>query len=83
MVRCRGIQVNLVTQIDARRLTEYQVCGAPEDQDNVAICYVPIIPGAHIWFEYNIDGPHPPGAGYFFKLLMNGQTTTSWVCQSS
>ena len=45
-----------------------------------ASCYVPIYPSSQIWFEYTVDGPHPPGAAYFFKLIINGKVITSWDC---
>ncbi|KAK6382203.1 hypothetical protein LTS17_004090 [Exophiala oligosperma] len=45
-----------------------------------ASCHVPIYPGCQVWFEYTVDGPHPPGAAYFFKLLVNGRMVISWDC---
>ncbi|KAJ4511736.1 hypothetical protein HRR83_004225 [Exophiala dermatitidis] len=45
-----------------------------------ASCYIPIYPGSQIWFEYTVDGPHPPGAAYFFKLFVNGKAVAAWDC---
>ncbi|EXJ85571.1 hypothetical protein A1O1_05936 [Capronia coronata CBS 617.96] len=45
-----------------------------------ASCYVPVYPGSQIWFEYTVDGPHPPGAAYFFKLYLNNKVVTAWDC---
>lgn len=62
----------------------------------IAACYVPIYAGSQsksttfdkvyqvlihqVWFEYAVDGPHPPGAGYLFKLMFDGKVVTSWDC---
>ena len=43
-------------------------------------CYVPIYSGSQIWFEYAVEGPHPPNAAYFFKLFVNGNAVTAWDC---
>ncbi|EXJ92497.1 hypothetical protein A1O3_01049 [Capronia epimyces CBS 606.96] len=57
---------------------------APEEATSspspTASCYVPVYPGSQIWFEYTIDGPHPPGAAYFFKMFLNGRAITAWDC---
>ena len=45
-----------------------------------ASCSVPIYPGSQVWFEYTIDGPHPPNAVYFFKLIVNNAAVTGWDC---
>ncbi|KAL2418112.1 hypothetical protein ABEF95_001036 [Exophiala dermatitidis] len=45
-----------------------------------ASCYIPIYPGSQIWFEYTVDGPHPPGAAYLFKLIVNGKAVAAWDC---
>lgn len=46
----------------------------------LASCYVPMLAGSQIWFEYSIEGPHAPEASYFFKLIVNGKVITSWDC---
>jgi hypothetical protein len=46
----------------------------------IASCCVPSYPGSQIWFEYTIDGPHPPDAIYFFKLTINDVVVTGWDC---
>lgn len=92
MVKFRGIQISLISQVDICRLPEY-LCPPnvqpPNDtnlnppnspQYPVASCYVPIYPGSQIWLEYSVEGPHPPGAAYFFKLLVNGNEVTAWDC---
>lgn len=91
MVKFRGIHVSIVSQFDIRKLPEFSPCTANDpfpqegpalcsDDNSVASCYVPIYPGSQIWFEYSVDGPHPPTASYFFKMLHNGQVVTSWDC---
>lgn len=79
MVSLRGISVHGVSQIEARRLPEYSTAQAVDSNGPVAACYIPTIPGAQIWFEYSIDGPHPPNAMYLFKLFIDGQHVTTWV----
>lgn len=81
MVQFRGININIVSQFDAKRLPEHSTARAFDSSGTVVACYVPIHAGAQIWLEYSIDGPHPPKAAYFFKMLMNGQVVTSWVSQ--
>lgn len=78
MLNFRGINVHAVSQIEARRLPEYNTAQAV-DANPVAACYIPTIPGAQIWFEYSIDGPHPPNAMYLFKLFIDGRHVTTWV----
>ena len=91
MVKFRGIELSIVSQFDIRKLPEYSPrdsadpfqCGGPtlqSDNNAVASCYVPIYPGSQVWFEYSIDGPHPPNASYFFKMTHNSQVVTSWDC---
>ena len=85
MVKYRNIELNLISQFDARKLPEYHFnpknspSSAPPKND-IASCYVPIYPGSQLWFEYCVDGPHPPIAAYLFKLLHNDDTVTSWDC---
>ncbi|KAK5950519.1 hypothetical protein OHC33_008462 [Knufia fluminis] len=79
MLNFRGINVHAVSQIEARRLPEYNTAQAV-DANPVAACYIPTIPGAQIWFEYSIDGPHPPNAMYLFKLFIDGRHVTTWDC---
>lgn len=79
MVRFRGINVNVVSQIDAQRLLEYSTAQSFDTHGRVAACYVSIQPGAQLWLEYALDGPHPDEAAYFFKLLIDGQVISSWV----
>jgi len=78
-MKLRGISIHAVSQIEARRLLEYGTAQAFGIVEPVAACYIATIPGAQIWFEYSIDGPHPPNAMYLFKLLLNGQNITTWV----
>ena len=95
MVKFRGIEISIVSQFDIRKLPEFRrrqqsplppsdprAANSPHSVSSKAIasCYVPIYPGSQIWFEYCIDGPHPPGAAYFFKLLLDGKVITSWDC---
>ncbi|RMZ80066.1 hypothetical protein DV737_g3136, partial [Chaetothyriales sp. CBS 132003] len=88
MVKCRGIEVSIISQFDVRSLPEFPCrqtaspCGRQLDraQSATVSCYVPIYPGSQIWFEYSIDGPHPPKASYFFKLLFNERVITSFGC---
>lgn len=79
MVRFRGINVNVVSQLDAQRLPEYSTARSLDALGRVAACFVPVRPGAQIWLEYALDGPHPDKAAYFFKLLVDGQNVISWV----
>ena len=79
MVSFRGINVHIVTQMEARRLPEYSTAQAPPDRGPTVACYIPLYQGAQFWLEYSIDGPHPPNAMYLFKLYMNGHSVTSWV----
>ncbi|KIW78201.1 hypothetical protein Z517_08034 [Fonsecaea pedrosoi CBS 271.37] len=58
----------------------YQHENAPSSPYPSVACFVPIYPGSQIWFEYTVDGPHPPEAAWFFKLLINGKVVTSWDC---
>ncbi|OAL28428.1 hypothetical protein AYO22_02882 [Fonsecaea multimorphosa] len=59
----------------------YQQDGGPSSVPYpTTACFVPIYPGSQIWFEYTIDGPHPPEAAWFFKLFINGKVVTSWDC---
>ncbi|OAG34321.1 hypothetical protein AYO21_11531 [Fonsecaea monophora] len=58
----------------------YQHENAPSSPFPSVACFVPIYPGSQIWFEYTVDGPHPPEAAWFFKLLINGKVVTSWDC---
>jgi hypothetical protein len=95
MVKFRGIEISIISQFDIRKLPEFrfrQQSPSPPDSFRpktdlpspsskaVASCYVPIYSGSQIWFEYCIDGPHPPAAAYFFKFLLNGKVVTSWDC---
>lgn len=93
MVKFRGIDISIITQFDILKLPEYRYQPIPSSPDifrerstvptsksPTASCYVSIYPGSQIWFEYSIDGPHPPKAAYFFKLLLNGNVLTSWDC---
>ena len=91
MVKFRGIDVTIVSQFDIRKLPEFKPRESDDainhnepalrsNDNSIASCYTPLYPGSQIWFEYSIDGPHPPQAAYFFKLLHNGQTVTSWDC---
>jgi hypothetical protein len=93
MVKFRGIEVSIISQVDICRLPEYlypptalplndSLLPPSSPQYPVASCYVPIYPGSQIWLEYTIEGPHPPGAAYFFKLLVNGKEVTAWDCTS-
>jgi hypothetical protein len=92
MVKFRGIDVSIISQFDICKLPEFRLrhqspsptmnadgSRSPASQA-VASCHVPIYPGSQIWFEYCIDGPHPPGAAYFFKFLLDGKLVTSWDC---
>ncbi|KIW73174.1 hypothetical protein PV04_01312 [Phialophora macrospora] len=95
MVKFRGVEINVISQFDICKLPEYAAT-ASNDTDPfrttdrsddhlapsypTATCYIPIYPGSQIWFEYTIDGPHPAGASYFFKLFVNDATVTSWDC---
>lgn len=81
MVKFRGIDINIVSQLDAGPLPEFATTN-PSGIGTHAICYVPVHPGSQIWFEYSIDGPHPPEAAYLFKLFINEQFITSWDCTS-
>ncbi|KIW15292.1 hypothetical protein PV08_05337 [Exophiala spinifera] len=96
MVKFRGIEICIISQFDIRKLPEfgYSPSTRPADPFQVnqqpqpssasafptASCHVPIYPGSQVWFEYTVDGPHPPGAAYFFKLLINGKMVISWDC---
>jgi hypothetical protein len=94
MVKYRGIEINVISQFDIRKLPEYSHSPTPSKSPYddpfqaapnsrpypVASCSIPIHPGSQIWFEYAVDGPHPPNAAYFFKLLINDVVVTSWDC---
>ncbi|EXJ64387.1 hypothetical protein A1O7_00723 [Cladophialophora yegresii CBS 114405] len=95
MVKLRGIEINVISQFDICKLPEYaattsndtdpfRTADRPEKHAppsyTTATCYIPIYPGSQIWLEYTIDGPHPAGASYFFKLFVNGMVVTSWDC---
>ena len=94
MVKFRGIEISIISQFDIRKLPEFRFRQPSPSPDcarhqnttlstkATASCFVPIYPGSQIWFEYNIDGPHPPKAAYFFKLLFNGRVVTSFDCGS-
>jgi hypothetical protein len=78
----------MVSQFDIRRLPELVApsdrdpfeSSLPPDDKAIASCYIPIYPGSQLWFEYNLDGPHPPNASYLFKMLHNGKLVTSFDC---
>ncbi|KAJ9496875.1 hypothetical protein LTR96_000366 [Exophiala xenobiotica] len=96
MVKYRGIEICIISQFDVCRLPEFRYPSSPQPEDPfqvdgkthspsstaypTASCHVPIYPGSQIWFEYAIDGPHPPEAAYFFKLSINGKAITAWDC---
>ncbi|KIW35095.1 uncharacterized protein PV07_01815 [Cladophialophora immunda] len=96
MVKFRGIEICVISQFDICKLPEFQYGKPSRPKDPfqlntqhddtpsspypTAACFVPIYPGSQIWFEYTIDGPHPPEAAWFFKLFINGKVVTSWDC---
>lgn len=80
MVSFRGVNIYAVSQFDAKRLPEYSTAHSKKALSPIAVCLIPIYAGAQFWFEYAIDGPHPPGSAWFFKLFMNGHHVTSWDC---
>lgn len=95
MVKFRGIEICIISQFDICKLPEFQYRSPSQLPDPfqdmshgssspfpylTASSYVPIYPGSQIWFEYSIDGPHPEGSAYFFKLYLNGKAITSWDC---
>ncbi len=91
MVQYRGISISMISQHSIRKLPEYRrfisadpssIDGhsIPFEKDSGVSCYVPSYPGTHVWFDYSIENPHPPNAQYFFKLLHNGKSFTSWDC---
>lgn len=93
MVKFRGIEISVISQVDICRLPEYLYPPTARLSNNsllppnppqypIASCSIPIYPGSQIWLEYTIEGPHPPGAAYFFKLLLNGNEVTAWDCTS-
>jgi hypothetical protein len=84
MVKFRGIEISIVSQFDIRKIPEFVAMSnrdpfAPDDKAT-ASCYVPIYPGSQLWFEYSLDGPHPPNASYLFKILHNSRFVTSFDC---
>lgn len=79
MVKFRGVNVHIVSQFEAVRLPEYGTTQGVENGQHIVAHYVPIHTGAQIWFEYSIDGPHPPNAMYLLKLFINGENITNWV----
>ncbi|KAI1629185.1 hypothetical protein EDD37DRAFT_40008 [Exophiala viscosa] len=95
-MKFRGIEVCIISQFDICKLPEFHYPTPPQPADPfqvdsnhepmiaspspTASCHVPIYPGSQIWFEYSIDGPHPPGAAYYFKLFINGKVITAWDC---
>jgi hypothetical protein len=86
MVKFQGIEISIISQFDIRKLPEFPFSAdanhspLPHRSNPTASCFVPIYPGSQIWFEYCIDGPHPPNAAYFFKFLLNGKVITKWDC---
>lgn len=78
MVFSRGINVRIVSQIEARRLPEYVSISDLGTSSTAATCYVPIHPGAQTWLEYWIIRPHAPGSIWLFKLFVDGKHVTSW-----
>ena len=103
MVKFRGIEINIISQLDICKLPEFKHNPSSEQIHNdpfrttakgkassispppiypTASCAVPIYPGSQVWLEYTIDGPHPPNAAYFFKLIVNDVTVTGWDCTS-
>jgi hypothetical protein len=91
MVKIRGISVSMILQHEIRKVPEYDPPTLDDPfridgptlrsvDESIASCYVPILNGSQIWFDYSIDTPHPPNAQYFFKLLRNGELLTSWDC---
>lgn len=95
-MKFRGIEVCIISQFDVCKLPEFHYRTSPQPVDpfqidgqhevpipspsSTASCHVPIYPGSQIWFEYSIDGPHPPEAAYYFKLFLNSQVVTAWDC---
>lgn len=79
MVRYRGVNINVVSQLDVQRLPEYSTARSFDARGRIAACYIPIQAGAQICLEYSLDSPQPEKAAYFFKLLIDGQVATSWV----
>ena len=92
MVKFRGIEISIISQFDICKLPEFRFHQVSQDPFHesestslsndiaTASCYVPIYHGCQVWFEYNIDGPHPPSAAYLFKLSINGKPVTNWDC---
>ena len=92
MVKFRGIEINVISQFDICKLPEFAATTsahadpfqvAPQPSYPTATCCVPIYPGSQIWFEYTVGGPHPTGAIYFFKLIVNDVVVTSWDCTAN
>ena len=84
MVSFKGINVSIASSKDAGRAREYNI--SPEIDHTyglVTTCHVPLLSGTQMWIEYSIDGPHPPGALYLFKLLIGDHNVSSWVCARS
>lgn len=48
-----------------------------ESANTVAVT-IPIYKGANFYFDYSVDGPHPPSAIYYFKLSYKDQNLVSW-----
>ena len=42
--------------------------------------FVPNYPRSQFWPAYSIEGPHPPGLLYYFKLFLHGRHIVSWGC---
>lgn len=94
MVKLRGIEISVISQFDIQKLPEFPLRhtspssnrsydtnkAATKANRGTASCYIPIYPGSQFWFEYSVDGPHPPNAAYLFKLLLDGRPIVSWDC---
>ena len=92
MVSFKGIGVHLVSQFDNQVIPEYRPRESDDPSDkhnnfnlvnkNGVSCYIPTLPGSQVHFAYDIEGPHPAQASYFFKLRHNDQIVTNWDCTS-
>jgi len=78
-MKVRGVNIHAVSQIEACRLPEYGVAQNLDAAQSIAACYIGIIPGAQLWYEYSMDEPHPSNAMYLLKLFMNGEHVVTWV----
>ena len=86
MPKYRGVEVKVASQITWLPLPEYPSIESNDtvsttrnsESANTVAVTIPIYKGANFYFDYSVDGPHPPSAIYYFKLSYKDQDLVSW-----